>query len=211
VKCPFSLLLILVALTAATGPSPAAEPDPRPTSTPSFSLSPMAGYRGGGRFDAGQEGPRLDLDGAGSLALAFNIRQSRDRYYEIYYSRQSTDLDDTDLGVNLEYLHAGGMLAWPQGGFSTFLAAGIGVTRINARGAGLGSEIEPSASLALGLEIPIAGQVSLRLEGRGYLTLTDGDKEIFCLSDAEGARCRLRYEGSALTQFEALAGLRVRF
>lgn len=191
----------------------AAEADSAPaarTASP-WSLSVLGGFRDGGRFALPDADSRVDIDGAGSFLVAVNLRQSTDRYYELFYGRQSTDLGgEPDLDLSIEYLHVGGLLEFPQGGFSTHFGGGLGVTRIDVSGRGLGSETRPSLSLNGGIQVPLGERLSFRLETRGYLTLTDGDRELFCQVDG-GAECLVAYRGDTLFQIEAVAGLRFRF
>ncbi len=188
-----------------------AAPLPAGAGQSGFSISPMAGYRGGGAFDDTASGRNLDLDGGTAGSLVFNLEESTDRWYELIYSRQETSFDGADLDLTVQYLHVGGMAAWPQNGFSSYLAAGVGATWLRASGGGSGSDTRPSFSIALGVLIPVWERVEVRLESRAYLTLTDGDNEFFCASGPEGGVCRVRYEGDVLTQVDAMAGLTFRF
>lgn len=188
-----------------------AAPLPAGAGQSGFSITPMAGYRGGGAFDEAASGRSLDLDGGAAGSLVFNLEESTDRWYELIYSRQETSFDGADLDLTLQYLHFGGMAAWPQNGFSSYLAAGVGATWLRASGGGSGSDTRPSFSIALGVLIPVWERVEVRLESRAYLTLTDGDREFSCASGPQGGVCRVRYEGDMLTQIDAMAGLTFRF
>ncbi|MFO8153421.1 outer membrane protein [Thioalkalivibrio sp.] len=176
-----------------------------------FSVTPMAGYRGGGELDEEDRGRSLDVDGDLAGSLVFNLEESTNRWYELLYSRQETSVDGADVDLSLQYLHVGGMAAWPQNGFSSYLAAGIGATFVNASGDGSGSDTRPSFSVGLGVLIPVAERIAVRLESRAYLTLTDGDTDIFCRSGEQGGVCRLSYSGDLFTQIDAMAGLTFRF
>jgi opacity protein-like surface antigen len=188
-----------------------AAPLPAGAGQSGFSITPMAGYRGGGVFDEAASGRSLDLDGGAAGSLVLSLEESTDRWYELIYSRQETSLDGADLDLTVQYLHLGGMAAWPQNGFSTYLAAGVGATWLRASGGASGSDTRPSFSIGLGLLIPLSERVAVRLESRAYLTLTDGDREFFCASGPQGGVCRVRYDGDVLTQIDAMAGLTFRF
>jgi len=200
-----AVLLVLATMLVVAGTLPAG------AGQSGLSITPMAGYRVGGEFDERESGRGLDVDGDLAGSLVFNLEESTDRWYELLYSRQETSVEGTDVDLTLQYLHVGGMAAWPQKGFSTYLAAGLGATFFRASGAGSGSDTRPSFSVGLGLLVPVAERVSIRLESRAYLTLTGGDTEIFCGSGAEGGVCRLRYSGDLFTQIDAMAGLTFRF
>lgn len=200
-----AVLLVAVSTLAGAGTVPAT------AGQPGFSITPMAGYRGAGEFEDQNNSRTLDVDGdlAGSLVL--NLEEATDRWYELLYSRQETGIDGADVDLTVQYLHLGGMAAWPQKGFSTYLAAGIGATFLRASGDGSGSDTRPSFSVGLGLLIPVAERVAVRLESRAYLTLTGGDTGIFCGSGEQGGVCRFRYSGDVFTQVDAMAGLTFRF
>lgn len=171
----------------------------------------MVGYRDGGRFDDPAREERRNIDGDTALAVAAAYEFAPGRYYELFYSRQQTDLGSDTLELDIEYLHFGGRLNFSlDARVIPYLAGGFGATRINARGSGLGSDLRPGLSLAGGLEFPIAARAAFRLEARGYLTLTGGRREIFC-EVGNGAECALAYEGDVLGQLDLLAGVTIRF
>ena len=51
----------------------------------------------------------------------------------------------------------------------------------------------------------------MRLEVRAFTTFVDSDSDIFCQSDAAGGACLILTEADTLTQWEARAGLVLRF
>lgn len=176
-----------------------------------WSITPMAGYRDGGRLADPESGDRLNVAGDASFGLAVNFPHSPGREYELFYSRQQTDLGSAGIDVNLEYFQIGGRVAFRGEAADTWLIGGIGATRLRASGPGSGTDTRPSIGLGLGLEVPLAERWAVRLEARGYLTMTGGDRDVLCISDADGLSCKLAWEGSTLFQAEALAGLSYRF
>src|SRR5689334_22006356 len=104
-------LIALLALSCA--PLSAQNSDaPRPTENPPlFEITPFVGLRVGGNFKLEDPKRKLDVDGSDSLALALDLRIDQTSQYELFYSRQSTNLDrDPTLGdvdVDIEYLHIG--------------------------------------------------------------------------------------------------------
>ncbi len=203
----------LVALLVCA-PSAAAADERRATAEPTFSITPMLGRRTGGRFDSPDGDDRRNVDDDTSVALALNLMQAPGRFYEGLYSRQSTSFERDDglpLALDIEYLHIGGMLMWPQRGFQSFVTGTLGATRLDPEGPA-GSRTRPSISLGVGAHVPFNRHVGLRLEARGYLTLTEGDEEIFCVSaPPQQAGCAARYSGNTLVQVEALAGISIAF
>jgi opacity protein-like surface antigen len=183
---------------------------------PAFQAGLHGGYRVGGGLEDETSGEDRDFDDAGSFALALELRYARgdDRFYQLWYSRQSTDFTDADGShdADVEYLHIGGTLPFNETEHvKPYFAAGLGATRFSASGPGTDDQTGFSGSAAFGLEIPLARHAAIRLEARGYLTAVDTEGAFFCSSnDGEGV-CRIVASGSTVFQAEALAGFLVRF
>ncbi len=203
------LNLIALALLLA---APATQADELPL----FQAALHGGYRMGGSLENVDTGEDADFDEGGSFAIALELRYAKgdDRFYQLWYSRQGSEVDDgvESHGVDIEYLHIGGTL--PFGGYERaqpYFAAGLGATRFSSSAAGADDRTHFSGSMAFGLAVPLGKNVELRFEGRGYLTLVDTDSAIFCRSDLDGGVCRIVASGSTIFQAEALAGIAVRF
>src|SRR5688572_29475394 len=119
---PTALALILVA--------PAAGAEDMPV----FQAAFYGGYRGGGSLEDQDTGDERDFDEGSSFAVALELRYGRgdDRFYQLWYSRQATEVDDgiEIHDADIEYLHIGGTL--PFGGtdhVQPYFAAGLGATR----------------------------------------------------------------------------------
>ena len=183
---------------------------------PLFQAGLYAGYRMGGSLEDQDTGEDRDLEDGSSYAVSLELRYGPgdDRYYQLWYSRQATDIED-DLethDADVEYLHVGGTL--PFGGWEhakPYFAAGIGATRFSASGADTDDRTNFSGSAAFGLEIPLAKHAAIRLEARGYLTLVDTDGAFFCRSDNGEGVCRIVASSSTIFQAEGLAGILIRF
>lgn len=202
------ILLLAAGLAAA----PAALADELPL----VQVALHGGYRGGGGLEDAVSGDDRDLEDATSVALALELRfrDGDDRYYQLWYSRQGSSVDDgvARRDVDVEYLHLGGTV--PIGSrerVQPYFAAGLGATRFRASGAGASERTRLSGSLGIGIAIPLAPHAALRLEARGYLTAMDADTAVFCRSDDGSAFCRITASGSTLFQAEALAGFAIRF
>jgi hypothetical protein len=183
---------------------------------PLVQVAVHGGYRGGGGLEDATTGEERDLEDAGSVALALELRfrEGDDRYYQLWYSRQDSSVNDgtATRGVDVEYLHLGGTVPiGEQGRVRPYFAAGLGATRFSASGAGASDRTRFSGSLGLGIAVPLGGHAAFRLEARGYLTAMDTDSAIFCRSDDGSAFCRITASGSTLFQAEALAGIAVSF
>jgi opacity protein-like surface antigen len=181
-----------------------------------FQAALHGSYRAGGGLEDEASGEDRDFDDGGGIALALELRYQRgdDRFYQLWYSRQSTDFDDAtgSHDADIEYLHVGGTL--PFGGWERaqpYFAAGLGATRFTASAPESDDRVRFSGSAALGLEIPLAAHAAIRLEARGYITAVDTSSAFFCKSDGGEGVCAVVASGSTFVQGEALAGIRVRF
>ncbi len=183
---------------------------------PAFQVAAHAGYRAGGSLEDELTGEDRDLDEGGSFALALELRYrpGDDRFYQLWYSRQESAVEDA-LGrydVDIEYLHLGGTI--PIGEYERaqpYFSAGLGATRFSSSEPGANDETRFSGSLAFGVAVPLSEHAALRFEARGYLTAVDTDSAIFCRSDNGTGFCRVVASGSTLGQVEALAGIAFRF
>lgn len=201
---PLAVAIFLAALQAAADELPV------------FQAGLHGGYRVGGSLEDQDTGDDRDLEDASSYAISLELRYGKgdDRFYQLWYSRQATEIDDglETFDADVEYLHIGGTL--PFGGWERaqpYFAAGIGATRFSADGADTDDRTNFSGSAAFGLEVPLARHAAIRLEARGYLTLVDTDSAFFCRSDDGEGVCRIVASGSTVFQAEALAGILVRF
>lgn len=188
----------------------------RADETPLFQAGLYGGYRAGGSLEDQATGDDRDLEDGSSIAVSLELQYGKgdDRYYQLWYSRQATEVEDglETHDADVEYLHIGGTL--PFGGWEhaqPYFAAGIGATRFSATGADTDDRTNFSGSAAFGLEIPLAQHAAVRLEARGYLTLVDTDSAFFCRSDNGEGVCGIVASGSTIFQAEALAGILVRF
>jgi opacity protein-like surface antigen len=183
---------------------------------PLFQVALHGGYRMGGSLEDVDTGDDADFEDGESFALALELRfdKSDDRYYQLWYSRQGTEVSDglETHNVDIEYLHIGGTL--PFGGYEhaqPYFAAGLGATRFSSSAAGADDRTHFSGSMAFGLEVPLAKNAAIRLEARGYLTAVDTNSAFFCRSDNAGGVCRIVASGSTIFQAEALAGIALKF
>jgi opacity protein-like surface antigen len=197
-KCVLSTAALFVSATAA-----AQESDSDPLQ---FSITPFAGYSVGGNFRLNDTGQKVPLADHGSFALAVDMRADQGSEYEVFYSRQSTELRAVSPAI-VEYLHFGGILLFgDQDWIKPYFGAGIGLTRLSPGLAQGREDSRFSASLALGLNAPVSHHFALRFETRGFFTPIGTDTALFCRSDQGGALCQVRVRGSLFSQGNVLAG-----
>jgi hypothetical protein len=181
-----------------------------------FELTPVAGYRLDGDFDARSSDafdPHLHVkvDASAVYGLLFDVPLSPNWQLEVLANRQrsrfvvdrglltpSTVLGDVDLTI----LQAGFLLQWGRGQVNPFVTAAAGLTHIEPKFNELESDDRFSASLGGGVKIFFNQNVGLRLEARGYWTDLGGN-----------FRGRYdRYDSrDGLTQGEGSAGLIIAF
>jgi hypothetical protein len=183
-------------------------------------ITPFAGYRLGGEFEAGEEAdpstPDIDLDDASTFGLAINWRAEENTEWEVYASRQSTSLDtaglfapedDPPADLDITYLQVGGTY-WFEGEHARpFIVATVGVSRFEPDDAAFDSEAFFAFSIGGGYKLWPTSRLGLRLEGRLFGSIVDSDEAVFCRTSGEVSGCLVAASGDALWQWELMAGL----
>lgn len=186
-----------------------------PPTNYSWEITPFIGYRGGGNFDldGSPNAADVDLDDHGSFGLAVNLFLGGDKTesYELFYSRQQTNVARNSplapFDLNVEYLHLGGTLNFnDELPVRPYIVGGLGLTRFSPQTGNGGDDSRFSLSLGAGLKLPVTKRFSVRLEGRGFLTLVNSDSAFLCISDTSGGTCAIRVKGESFIQYELLAG-----
>jgi len=155
-------------------------------------------------------GSTVSLADHGAFALAADLRADEGSWYELFYSREATALRGNfsvpPTDVTVEYLHIGGtVLLNDEPKIKPYIVGGLGVTRFTPGEQG-STDTRFSASLGVGLRWPVSRHFSVRLEGRGFVTLVNPDAAVFCRSDQSGLLCRIHGSGQTFVQGEFLAG-----
>jgi opacity protein-like surface antigen len=185
-----------------------------------FEVSALGALAVGGRFrvnDSGTAGAgHVSLPDHGAFALTADLDAGDGgSQYELFYSREGTGLRG-DFGtprtdLTLEYLHLGGtVLLYDELPVKPYLAGGLGISRFSPDG-GFDTDTRFSVSLGMGLKWHVTPHFSLRVEGRGFVTLMDADAAVFCRSDESGSLCRIHGNGQTFVQGEFLAGASLAF
>jgi catechol 2,3-dioxygenase-like lactoylglutathione lyase family enzyme len=156
---------------------------------------------------------RFYEEGLGYVHEATDVElrvRDEDRWWQLWYSRQGSAVRSPsgNVDVDVEYLHVGGTAPVnDEGRVHSYVAGGIGATRFVPAGAGLDDAVEFSASLGIGLKMPLSDRVALRVEARGYLTVLDADTSIFCKVEYGEGGCAFVTTGSTLFQAELTAAI----
>jgi len=178
-------------------------------------LIPFSGYRLSGEFEDVATGNRVDINDTGSVGFIVNIDDKPGSAYEFLYSKQSSKLkagssvpSDELFAIDIEYFHLGGILLKPVNPYThSFFGAGLGITHFSPDLSGFSSETELSLSITGGYKYTLSKHLGLSLGLRAYGTLVDSNTTIFC---GEGS-CSIRFGSDLFTQFEANAGIIIRF
>jgi hypothetical protein len=172
------------------------------------------GYRGGGNFTDATTGQDVRVGSTASFAFALDIALEPLKQVQLFYSRQKTDLSSgaflvstSSVPLTIEYFHIGGTAFFDKISSGGYVVGGIGATVFGPEGPGLTNETKPSMNLGFGYMLPLAHNLGVRFEARGYATLIDSTGGMFCSNNS----CLVSIKGTALYQGEVLLGLTGRF
>lgn len=199
-KALFAFFLLLLPALAFAQPS-------------EFEITPFAGYRLGGEFDAEDEdffdsGLDAEIEESSIFGVILGIPLSPNWKLELSATRQESAfiIDEgllsptVELGdVTLSHYHAGFAYDWGLGQVRPFVLGSVGLARIEPDFPELNAENRLSASLGGGAKVFFSPNVGLRLEGRGYWTDLG--------TDWEDRYDRYDDDNGGLFQAEASAGL----
>ena len=197
--------IIATALLMAL-PAMAAEKD--------HAVTVYGGYRGGGNFTDANTGQSLSLESNGAVSLALDLPFDAARQYQIFFSRQHTNLkldtapftSSNQLPMDIYYLHIGGTFFFDgEVGKGAYVVGGLGATLFDP-GQGFKSELYPSINVGVGYQWPLANTFAVRVEARGYGTLVNSGGGVFC-----SGGCVISIKGDSVTQGELMFGLSARF
>lgn len=183
-----------------------------------FELTPFAAYRSGGQFEERDGSAVFELDESNAFGLLLNGMVRPDAQWEFLYAKQDTEVDTQGLFIgdpvadlSVEYYQFGGTLLFTGDKVRPFIALTLGMSRFDPEPAEFNAENFFSGSFGAGLQLMSTQRIGLRLEGRVYGTFVDDNSRIFCGSGPSGGGCLVEIEGSVVTQWEARAGVVIRF
>ncbi len=176
-----------------------------------FEIIPFMGHRFGGSLEDQDTYRSRDFEAGSNWGVILGHTASATTRYELLYSYQDSGLSDrTDpdnaFDLEVHYLHLGGTVDISQQRFTPFVSGGMGMTYMSPDRFDLENETLFSLSLGGGLKWYPSNSLGLRLEVRGYGTLTESSGSLFC----DGG-CDLQVNGSLLPQFETNLGLIFKF
>jgi opacity protein-like surface antigen len=190
----------------------------RANEIPRFSLTPFGGYTFGGEFKDEGGNPAVEVDDAAHFGLIFNIRESQNTQWEIFYARQETEADTSEVSatqpvvdIDVQYLHLGGTYVADGVRARPFLAAGIGATRFDPGPLTFDSENFFSFGIGAGWQLQPTDRLGLRLEGRLLGTFLRSDSALFCETGTDENVCAIVADSEMYWQFQTSLGLVFRF
>ena len=197
------LVMMALALLAVT-----------PVAAADFELTPLAGFRLGGSFDAVESGVNLELDETGTYGLLLGFPLDEQSVVEVELVHQGTELSSGGLfegepifDLDIDSIMAGGRYQSDHDRVRGFVAGGLGLTRFNPHGSQWDDEWSVSLSLGGGALVQMGERFALRLEGRGLGSFLIDRTAVFC----GDAGCQVLIEGSGILQVEARVGLSILF
>ena len=195
-------------------------------STPALAevfVAPFGGYSFGasefnikssgvGNFVKDEEGELKVSESAHyGVMLGFTTHDPGDIY--LIYSHQSTDLRTSSnfsptpiTDLDLDYLHLGGSLYFPNGNLKPYVTASVGLTSMRPGGE-YSNETRFSMGFGAGMEYQLTESVSMFVDARGYATFISSDSTLFC----DGGECLWSISSDIMWQGQVNAGLKLRF
>jgi opacity protein-like surface antigen len=202
IKTARLLLVLLCALTASIG------------NAYEYSVTPFTGFRVSDSLEEEITEETVDVDETSSFGLILSIRRDRASSYDLYFSRQDTEVSlrsgaasNDPFGIRIDYFHLGGTVEYEEEMLHPFATGGLGIARISPANEVFGTETKFSFSLGGGVMAPISENVRVRIEARALGITISGDRRILCAN----GQCEAQFEGSLFMQYEANIGLSVAF
>ncbi len=174
--------------------------------------------RAGGEMNAEDPDVVYKANDSSSYGLIWNTRHQRNTEWEVYFSRQQTEVELSDpffilpgIDVDIYTLQLGGTYLFEGQGVRPYLVMTLGGTHIKADSESGGSDTFFSGSLGLGLKFREGERLGFRLEGRAHGVLISSNSRLFCRTGPDENVCVVQLEGDLFSQFEAFAGVTLRF
>jgi hypothetical protein len=178
----------------------------------------FGGLRAGGEMSVEDSDVVYAANDSSSYGLIWNTRQQRNTEWEVYFSRQQTEVELSDpffilpgIDVDIYTLQLGGTYLFDGKGVRPYLAMTLGGTHVKADSDSGDSDTFFSGSLGFGLKFREGERLGFRLEGRAHGVLVSSNSKLFCRTGPDENICSVQIEGSLFSQFEAFAGVVFRF
>lgn len=156
---------------------------------------------------------RANLDESQHYGIQLGVNTPDPGNVYLYYSTQASALHNTVAGsegklidVDVDYLHLGGSLMFPQGRFEPFVTVSIGATHFRPDN-NLSSETYFSMGFGVGANYHLFEQLALTADIRGMGTFVNKDSDIFC----DGNQCQWHIRADIFWQAQANLGIKITF
>jgi opacity protein-like surface antigen len=190
--------------------------EPPANDIPRISLTPLGGYTFGGEFTDAAATTAVEVDDAPHYGLIFNLRESTHTQWEIFYARQESEADTSELpagavDLDVQYLHVGGTYVADGIRARPFLAATVGMTRFDPDPLTFDSENFFSFGIGAGYQFRPTDRLGVRLESRLLGTFLRSDTDLFCETGPDENLCAISSDSDTYWQLQASLGLVFRF
>lgn len=178
-----------------------------------FEITPFIGWMAGGAFEEPATN-ELDVEDETNYGIFLNlIADVPERQYELLYAKQSSAVEDLAMDLELQYLHIGGTVAYPQTEHVIpYFGVTVGAARFTPDLPGLDDETKVSFSVGGGMRFPITKHFGIRFDVRAFVSLLEDDSQIFCVSDpANTSGCAIKPKSDTFVQYTGSLGLSVGF
>lgn len=174
--------------------------------------------RAGGEISVEESDAVYKAKDSSSYGLIWNARHQRNTEWEVYFSRQQTEVELSDpffilpgIDVDIYTLQLGGTYLFDGKGVRPYLAMTLGGTHVKEDSDSGDSDTFFSGSLGFGLKFREGERLGFRLEGRVHGVFVSSNSKLFCRTGPDENICVVQIEGSLFSQFEAFAGVTFRF
>lgn len=154
---------------------------------------------------------KIGESGHYGLIMGMKTKDPGDIY--LLYSHQSTEMraggnftPDTVADLNVDYLHVGGSLYFPNGALRPYVTASVGLTQMRPSGE-YSNESRFSMGFGAGVEYQLNKRFSLFADARGYATFVSSDNALFC----DASQCIWNIRADIMWQGQVNAGIKLSF
>ena len=175
-------------------------------------------YRFGGTINVMDSNSLYEAQDSPSLGLIWNHRHETNTQWEVFFSRQNTEvklsdpaLADPIVDVDLYTLQLGGTYLWEGDAIRPYLAATLGGTHIKSDSGNGDSDTFISGSIGVGIKIQPDGRLGFRFEACAHGVLMRDSTKLFCQTGPDLNVCAVEIQGDWLGQIETFAGIVFRF
>ena len=183
-------------------------------------LTVFGGYRFGGSISVLDSDATFEVQDSSSFGLIWNHRHQANTQWEVYFSRQQSEVELSDatisdelVDVELYTLQLGGTYLWEGNAVQPYLVMTIGGTHIKSNPDNGNGDDDTffSGSIGVGFKMQPTKRLGLRLEARAHGVLIRDSTKLFCQTGPDNNVCVVELEGDFLGQLETFAGIVFRF